>query len=677
MKKILYFLMLFPIFANAQITVTASGISFSPADITISVGETVEWDNINGFHNVNGNQSTFPGNPESFFSGAPANAPWSFSHTFNIAGSYDYRCDLHFGMGMVGTITVEAPALTNALLIAGVFDAQPAAAGAKGIELYALEDVPDLSVFGLGSANNGGGSDGQEYTFPAVAVSAGDCFYVTDDSTKFADFFGFDADFVEGSGSATATGINGDDAVELFENGTVIDVFGDINVDGTGEPWEHLDGWAYRNDATGPDGSTFVLGNWSFSGVSGLAGGATNDLAPVPFPNCTYSPIPPMFIHANDDSASGDVNQAINIDVLLNDDLPNGFETVTIDVVPASGTATVVGVNGSIDYDPDLDFCGDDSFTYIVCDNISCDTASVSISIACPISYPQYSIGLVSTVNNDGVADSLGVTCEITGIVYGINQRPPNGLQFTIIDENNADDGIGLFSSAENWGYTVDEGDEVVVRGTIEQFNGLAQINPDTVWEVSSGNSLHNPAVVTAMSEDTESKLVKFENMTFVDVATDWTGTGAGFNVRMTDGTTEFVIRIDNDVDLYSMPAPAFTNFNVTGLGGQFDSSSPYLSGYQLLPRYMEDLEEVVAVVDPEIGNNVEIFPNPVAEILNIKTDIQIDFIQISNVLGQRVMQVSKPENSTELNVSSLSPGIYAITFISENRIWTAEFVKQ
>src|SRR5690606_32156120 len=315
------------------------------------------------------------------------------------------------------------------------------------------------------------------------------------------------------------------------------------------------DGWAYRNDATGPDGSTFVLGNWSFSGVDGLDGGDTNAELPVPFPNCTYSEVPPMVIQANDDSASGEINQTLNINVLANDDLPNGFESVEIHEDPANGTATVVLANGSIDYDPDLDFCGNDSFSYIVCDASDCDTATVSVNIICPISYPQYTIGEVTTVNANGVADSLGVTCEITGIVYGINQRPPNGLQFTIIDENNEDDGIGLFSGAENWGYTVDEGDEVVIRGTIEQFNGLTQINPDTVWEVSSGNSLHNPEVVTDMSEDTESKLVRFENMSFIeDLDTVWTGTGPGYNVKISDGTNTFIMRIDNDVDLFDMP---------------------------------------------------------------------------------------------------------------------------
>ena len=66
--------------------------------------------------------------------------------------------------------------------------------------------------------------------------------------------------------------INGDDAVELFKDSLVFDIFGDINVDGTGQPWDHLDGWAYRVDDTGPDDSTFVLANWTFSGVNGLDG---------------------------------------------------------------------------------------------------------------------------------------------------------------------------------------------------------------------------------------------------------------------------------------------------------------------------------------------------------------------------------------------------------------------
>ena len=82
-----------------------------------------------------------------------------------------------------------------------------------------------------------------------MSASAGTYIYVSKETSNFTAFFGFAPDYI-----TTAVDINGDDAVELFQDGSVIDVFGDIDVDGTGEPWDHLDGWAYRNSGTGPDG---------------------------------------------------------------------------------------------------------------------------------------------------------------------------------------------------------------------------------------------------------------------------------------------------------------------------------------------------------------------------------------------------------------------------------------
>ena len=83
--------------------------------------------------------------------------------------------------------------------------------------------------------------------------------------------------------------INGDDAIELFENGSVSDTFGDINTDGNGEAWEYLDGWAYRNDNTGPEGTTFTSTNWTYSGANALDGESDNASATTPFPIGTYS----------------------------------------------------------------------------------------------------------------------------------------------------------------------------------------------------------------------------------------------------------------------------------------------------------------------------------------------------------------------------------------------------
>ena len=73
-------------------------------------------------------------------------------------------------------------------------------------------------------------------------------------------------DYVDGSMS-----INGDDAIELFQSGTVVDVFGDIYTDGNGTEWEYLDGWAYRNDGVAANGGAFDFNSFFYSGPNALA----------------------------------------------------------------------------------------------------------------------------------------------------------------------------------------------------------------------------------------------------------------------------------------------------------------------------------------------------------------------------------------------------------------------
>ena len=171
------------------------------------------------------------------------------------------------------------------LLITGVFDGPLSGGTPKGIELYATGDIADLSVYGVGTANNGGGTDGSEFTLSGSA-SAGDYIYVvySGNDDEFTSFFGGSATFTSG-----AFGINGDDAIELFslagEAPSVIDTFGDINVDGNGEAWEYLDGWAYR---TGGTAGAFNVSDWSFSGANAWDGATTNASSGAVMPIGTY-----------------------------------------------------------------------------------------------------------------------------------------------------------------------------------------------------------------------------------------------------------------------------------------------------------------------------------------------------------------------------------------------------
>lgn len=189
--------------------------------------------------------------------------------------------------GLLSAILITALNTTPAragLILTGVYDGPLIGGQPKGVELYASSDIADLSTWGLGKASNGDGSTDVEFSFPAVSVSQGTHLYVATRTSGFHDFFGFDPDYV-----TLALSINGDDAIELFQNGVLRDVFGDADTDGTGQPWEYRDGWAYRRSATGPNSGTFDITHWAFSGPGAWDGEARNSTAAAPFPIGRYT----------------------------------------------------------------------------------------------------------------------------------------------------------------------------------------------------------------------------------------------------------------------------------------------------------------------------------------------------------------------------------------------------
>lgn len=189
-----------------------------------------------------------------------------------------------------GLIILATGGLSRAtgLVLSGVIDGPLAGGTPKAVELYAASDISDLSIYGLGIANNGGGSDYIEFTFPFRSVSRGDFFYVASDLIEFSNFFGFVPDSV-----SSVINVNGDDAVELFRDGALVDVFGNIGVDGTGKFWEYLDGWAYRNEVAGLAAAAFLASDWDFSGINVLDGESDNLTAAVPFPAGSFAADPP------------------------------------------------------------------------------------------------------------------------------------------------------------------------------------------------------------------------------------------------------------------------------------------------------------------------------------------------------------------------------------------------
>lgn len=214
-------------------------------------------------------------------------------------------------------------------------------------------------------------------------------------------------------------------------------------------------------------------------------------------------------------------------------------------------------------------------------DVVVSSTGATDVNVALDgetLDYTEYTIGEVTTNDANGSPDSLDVFVTLKGIVHCIDFDGNNGYSFTIIDADN--DGINVFNFNDVNGYVVTEGDSITVQGQIDFFNGLTQIFADDIVLETQGNATQMPTIVTALDETTESQLVTLENLTLVNGETAWPSNN---NVDVTDGNNTYVIRIDGDSPLAGTPTPNGP-FDATGLGGQFDNSAPYDTGYQLFP---------------------------------------------------------------------------------------------
>ncbi len=103
-----------PASANTVVVKMNNALQFVPNKITIKVGTTVEWRNVESYpHSAtadpalarNPRNVELPPGAKPFHSGR-INGGSSWNHTFTVAGTYRYFCVPHEDAGMLGTIIV-------------------------------------------------------------------------------------------------------------------------------------------------------------------------------------------------------------------------------------------------------------------------------------------------------------------------------------------------------------------------------------------------------------------------------------------------------------------------------------------------------------------------------------------------------------------------------------------
>jgi len=193
-------------------------------------------------------------------------------------------------------------------------------------------------------------------------------------------------------------------------------------------------------------------------------------------------------------------------------------------------------------------------------------------------------MALLREVNIDGVPVALGEVVAVEGVALHSNFGTFN-TQSNLQDSTA---GIALFNNESPSPFV--RGNRYGVVGPIGQFNGLTQINYGGAANIIDlgPDTEPTPLVLSvtdllASAENYEGSLVTVENLTYVS----GTWGSAQTLILEDENNNQLNIRIQGGSTATTEPDYPVT---ITGVVSQSDSTSPFDSGYQLMPRDPDDL---------------------------------------------------------------------------------------
>jgi hypothetical protein len=309
-------------------------------------------------------------------------------------------------------------------------------------------------------------------------------------------------------------------------------------------------------------------------------------------------------------------------------------------------------------------------------------------SIPPPPPVPYYPVGIINTVDANGVADSLNVRVKTSGTVVGVDLDGNNGLSFYIVDMSTGfQEGINIFNFNDVSNYVVNEGDSILVIGDIDQFNGLQEVFVDSISVIKTNAFIPAPRLVTNLDETTEANLIELRDLRLLDGSQTFS-----YNMDATNGTDTITIRVDADTDVNDSLninpwVAGDTICSIIGVGGQFDNSSPYTSGYQIFPMRFSDIDTAscqitsVAEIKGKDGK-LNIYPNPTNDVVTIIANglsTNNARLMVRDITGKIIFEERLNSNSgfsETIDLSDRANGVYFITIMDGDNLIHEKLIK-
>ena len=225
-----------------------------------------------------------------------------------------------------------------------------------------------------------------------------------------------------------------------------------------------------------------------------------------------------------------------------------------------------------------------------------------------PLVFSVYLISFVQEPGSDGYGshlegDSVYVAGSVTGPSVSFSSSSFNS--FYVQD---ATGGINIFSGE---GRQFEVGDMVVIPGVVTEYNGLTEVStyPERI-HLFEEREIIAPSLLglnQGINEELEGRFVRVENAL---VVTKPSIAGAGRNFQIYNGRTLIDIRVNDETGIDLSGIDEGVRLNINGIGGQYDAEAPYNTGYQMMPRFPQDIE-ILGEPGGSGPFSITMYPNP------------------------------------------------------------------
>lgn len=104
---------------------------------------------------------------------------------------------------------------------------------------------------------------------------------------------------------------------------------------------------------------------------------------------------------------------------------------------------------------------------------------------------------------------------------------------------------------------------------------------------------------------------------------------------------------------------------STAGTDNDFEFDNIYVSTDQVMAK------DIISDI------KLNIYPNPTSEIININIPEAIDYLELYDLVGKRITNISLAQNNTSVNLSSLEDGMYILKITTNGKVFTSKVIKK